>query len=74
MNLIIFRSSENRDYDRYILTPPGMASSQGSILADEIVAEVKESHFEACWDDFELALEERGFRPLDNWCHAEQEV
>jgi hypothetical protein len=74
MYLIIFRSSENRDYDRYILTPLGMTSSQGALLADEIIVEVKENFLEATWDEMEVALEDKGFRALNAWCHAEQEV
>lgn len=76
--LTIFRSTDDRDYDRYILAPPGMGTADAQQLADKTVAQVKaqSNDWETDgwqWDDFEEALVKLGFEPL-SWTHCDEEI
>lgn len=69
--ILIFRSSDDRDYDKFIKAP-AMRFVEVIALADKIVADVK-AQGDWQWDDIESALVARGFEAVE-WVHCEQEV
>lgn len=71
--LLIFRSADDRDYDKYILAPSGMSIADASTLADSIIAGMKRDYPDVNWEDIEEALVLMEFQAL-GWVHCEQEV
>ncbi len=69
--ILIFRSSDDRDSDKFIKAP-AMRFVEVIALADKIVADVK-AQGDWQWDDIESALVARGFEAV-GWVHCEQEV
>ena len=84
--IIIFRSSEDRDYDRYILGPVGMPTAEAVAIADRVARRVKGTTVDDLgyergdpdrdwsWEDIEAELVKSGFEELLAWAHAETEV
>lgn len=71
--IIIFRSCDDRDYDKFILAPEGLGISAAASLADEVAAAVKAELDDWQWADIEDALQARGFREVA-WAHCSEQA
>lgn len=76
MNLLIIRSADNRDSDRYIGCPLNMRLSQGQMQADDIIKKLKSVHGDDVnWDEhIEPELCAAGFVAIDGWLHCYEDV
>lgn len=70
--LLIFRSEDDRDFDRYILAEEGMRLMDAAELADSIIGGVKKDMGDSYggWDHAELYLNAAGFESI-NWIHCD---
>lgn len=71
--ILIFRSADNREYDKYIQAPDLMSMAVAVPAADAIIKQVKAKLPEWQWEDLESALEARDFKGVC-WAHCEQKV
>lgn len=71
--ILIFRSADDRDYDKFIQAPDGMPMAVAAPTADAIIENTKLTLPNWQWEDLETALEVRGFKGVC-WLHCDQEV
>ena len=71
--ILIFRSADDRDYDKFIQAPDHMSMAIAAPAADIIIRNTKLALPEWQWEDLETALEAHGFKSVC-WLHCDQEV